>query len=51
MANLRLIWENPKAYHEAHSVTGFVSDEILQYLDREEPIANSAAEQVWCRKN
>jgi hypothetical protein len=50
MADLRLIWENTKAYHGVESVMGLISDEILQFLDKEKEKANLSSEQVWCRK-
>jgi hypothetical protein len=50
MADLRLIWDNAKAYHGVESVMGFISHEILQFLDKEEEKVNLSSEQVWCRK-
>jgi hypothetical protein len=50
LSDLRLIWENTKAYYGTESVMGFISDEILQYIDREEEYASLTPDQVWFRK-
>jgi hypothetical protein len=47
LADLKLVCENAKTYFGPDTVMTIMSDEILQYIERQEKLVDLSAEQIW----